>query len=90
MIKIKSNGSKKPFDSFKQNIKHKVHLPQVTLKFIDYGNSNFWKDTTTGLTRIRGRFPLIDYIGILIGGGNRNQFLKKEKGIKKHLYQNMR
>ena len=90
MIKIKSNRSKKPFEGFKSNIKYKAHLLKVTLMFIYYGNRNFRKDATTGFTRIRDRFPLIDYNSILIGDGNRIQFLKKENGIKKHLDQNTR
>ena len=90
MIKIKSNRSKKPFEDFKPNSRYQVHLLKVTLKFIDYGNSNLRKISPTGLTKIQDGFHLIDYNSILISGDNRNQFLKKEKDIKKQLYQNTR
>ena len=90
MIKIKSNGSKKPFEGFKPKIKYKVHLLKVTLMFIGNGNYNTRKDTTIELKRIRGRYPLIDYNSISVGGGSKPQFPKKVNGIKKHPYLNTR
>lgn len=90
MIKIKSYELKKNFEGFKANMKHEVHSLKASFMFISNGNSNFRNDPKTGLTKIRGRFPLIDYNCILIGSGNRSQSLKKEKGIEKHLYQNRR